>query len=225
MKDNITTALTIAKTYLSRFPRREDYGAHLTSSEFDNETTIYHPLTDEEKDIIRKYPKDSDDYNNLGEYLEDIGEKALLEKLFDGNTLSAIDTLDSCDLDDKLKFAEFSIQIREDDGSIRPPVKISCPMSDEQYVELLAQCLLESNRISMNMLVYRKPEIAQRIIRHMVWATYDNQCEMPKPFLCDLDEIKSVSRSILNPAEDILQLFESEDDTLKQFALSHQIEG
>ena len=77
---------------------------------------------------------------------------------------------------------------------------------------------------SVNMLVYKRPEIAQKIMSHIVSVYLDGICDYKEPFLCDLYELKNVVKSILDPFENKLQLFESNDEEIKEFVIKHQIE-
>ena len=75
----------------------------------------------------------------------------------------------------------------------------------------------------MNMLVYMKPKIAQHVISHLIWAYCDNMFEMSEPFICELDELKSIARSILDPSQDSLHLFSSDDIRILAFLKGHKI--
>ena len=213
----------IAEMYLQQHPRPLYYATHLSSTEDDSKMTLYHRLADEEIAVIRQWEKVNEEEEiGLQEYLEAENEE-LLEKLLSHSTPMELDVLDSCDLNDTLQFTRFSMQVLKEDGSLWPPHTIGCPLTDEEFVELLEQCLLTKNQLSMNMLVYRKPEIAQRVIRHLAWAYCDNQFETSVPFICELDELKSIARSILDPSQDCLHLFSSDDIRILAFLKGHKI--
>ena len=218
----------IAEMYLQQFPRPICYASHLSSSDDDSKLTVYHQLTDEELAIIQRWIDISVDENEdeieLQEYLEENGHDDLLGKLMEHDTPFLLDILDYVDLNDKQQFTQFSIQFKEDDGTWNRPQSIGSPLTDAEFVELLELCLLLSNRLSMNMLVYRKPELAKRIIEHMVWAYCDFQFESWYPSLIDLTELKSIARSILDPSVDILHLHDSEDIRIRAFMKGHKIE-
>ena len=52
----------------------------------------------------------------------------------------------------------------------------------------------------------------------------DGFYDFAEPFLCDLYELKAVAKSILDPFEDKLQLFESEDEDIRNFITRHKVE-
>ena len=220
-------AQQIAEMYLQKFPRPKSYAVHLSSTEDHSEMTFYQNLTDKEIAIIRSWEElpdnDEGDYT-LQEYLEENGYTDLLEKLMCQPTPFPLNILDWCDLNDTLQFTSFSIQFKEDNGNLGHPSYIGFPLTDSEFVELLVQCLLTSNRLSMNMLVYRMPELAQRIIAHLTWAYCDYQFETYNDSIIDLVNLKSVAQSILDPTVDILHLSESEDIRIKAFLKGHKIE-
>ena len=229
LKENekIETAHRIAEMYLQHFPRPNTYGAHLSSSESGYGLTIFHQLTEEEIATIRSWKENSIDEDGEEISLEDYlawKNEELLEKLIRNDSLYELDTLDSCDLESPLKFTKFSIQFKDDDGNLGYSFPFPCPLTDEEFVELLTFCLIEKNRISMNMLMYRKPEITQHVIEHLVWSYYDFRFESYKPSICELDELKSIAQSILDPSVDTLHLIDSEDIRIKAFLKEHKIE-
>ena len=113
-----------------------------------------------------------------------------------------------------MKLTKFSIQKIKEDGSLDVPRGKYCPLTDDEFVELLAQCLLESGNISMNNLVYRAPEITPKIIQYLLRGYLG---EYNGPVICDADELKEITRSILDPAKDVLHLSESEDIRIRAF--------
>ena len=75
----------------------------------------------------------------------------------------------------------------------------------------------------MNMLVYHKPELCQKIIKHITYASMDNQFENWSSYIADMCEHKDICERILNPFKDILNIFNSEDKEISNYALRHQI--
>ena len=211
MEEKLEVARQIAQMYIERFPRPLYYGA--TIQFFDEDYHIYyHQLTDEEMEIIKawkNYPVDEeeDDWGNLGDYLYN-NHRDLFEKLAEYDFPGEFVALESCDIDSPLKLTKFSIQKIKEDGSLDVPRGKYCPLTDDEFVELLAQCLLESGNISMNNLVYRAPEITPKIIQYLLRGYLG---EYNGPAICDADELKEITRSILDPAQDVLHLSESED--------------
>lgn len=226
-EEKTEVAHQIASMYLQQHPRPVSYATHLSSSEDESEFTFYHTLSDDEIAIIRQWQdlEDDEDDEEMGlqEYLMENHYDDLLDHLLSHLTPFQLDTLDYCDLDDALQFTSFSIQFLKDDGTLSTPAIIGCPLTDDEFVKLLQYCLLSSNRLSMNMLVYREPELAQRLVRHLVWSYCDYQFESYKPSICDLYELKSIARSILDPSTDILHLKDSQDIRIQAFLKEHTV--
>ena len=216
----------IAELYLKKFPREKKYGITLTSSECANEMTFYHPLSDEEIKILKGWREDpeNEEYGiSLWEYLEIEGCDDLTDKLLENPTPMHLDTISDCDIDNPLMFTAFSMQILNDDGTFRNPTYITIPFSDEEYLELLTELIKQSNRLSINMLVYQKPKMGQYIMSSLARGYMDYQFDLPNPFVCDMCELKHAAKDILDPFTDVLHLFESEDEEIRKFVIEHQI--
>ena len=224
LQKNLETAQKIADLYLEKFPREQSFGVKLVSSEDASELTLCHKLSEEEIDILRKCSQIATDEGcTLGEILEEEGHDELVEKLGYHDTYMPLDIIDSIDLNKPQKFTKFSFQSLKEDGTLRPKVYIGAPLTDDEFKEILVELLLDENRYSMNMLVYRKPELCQRIIRHLTYASMDYQFENCHPYIADMSELKDICDQILNPYKDVLQLFNSENKDLADFAFQHQI--
>lgn len=213
----------IAGIYLDRYPRKESYGVTLTSSEDASELTLYHTLSDKELEILRECSRIAEEEQfSLGEILESEGHHDLFEKFIEHDTARQLDTVYSIDLEKPLKFTNFSYQVITDNGELGYKKRIGINLTDDEFKELLAELLFFSNQYSMNMLVYRKPELCQKIIKHISYVSLDGY-ENSSPYIADMQELKSICESILSPAKDILGIFSSEDDNIKELAKSHQI--
>lgn len=217
-------AKRVANLYLELHPRVLSYGVALTSTEDDSEMTFYHKLTDEELEILRKcMAMAKEEECTLDEILETEGYAELLEKLVTNDSIMPLNIVESVDLDNPLKFTRFSFQNYPLDGSVRNKHYIGVPLTDEEYKEILVEMLLNENRYSMNMLMYRKPEIAKQIMEHIVCSSCDCYMDNYEPFVADMSEIRDVCDSILNPFKDVLNLLNGDDEELKEFARLHQI--
>ena len=76
----------------------------------------------------------------------------------------------------------------------------------------------------MNMLVYRKPALAQKIVEHITHiSSWDRISENYHPFIVEMPALKEACENILNPFKDILGIFHSEDKDVRYFATQHQI--
>lgn len=214
----------IAGIYLDMYPRKESYGVTLTSSEDASELTLYHTLSDKELEILRECSHIAEEEQfSLGEILEGEGHLDLIERFLEHDTARPLTIVDSIDLENPLKFTNFSYQVITDNGELGYKTKIGTNLTDDEFKELLAELLFFSNCYSMNMLVYRKPELCQKIIRHITYASMSYEIENCRPYIADMQELKTICESILNPAKDILGIFGSEDSNIKEFAERHQI--
>ena len=214
----------IATMYLQQHPRPVKYAVHLCSTEDDSDGIYYHTLSEEEQAIIRKWEADEDGEGlELDEFLETENHHELLLRLVENNSLFPLNWVQGCDLNDTLQFTRFSLRLLMDDGTLEKPGYIGVPLTDDEFLELLEQCLLHANRLSMNMLVYKKPELSQRIISHMLRVYLDGMYECHNPTIIELDELKSVARSILDPSTDILHLSGSDDPRIRTFLENHEI--
>ena len=222
---NQEMARKIAKYYVKHCPRKKSYGVQLESSEDDTAMTIYHRLTRDELRILREY-KASLDYQDeimLCEYLESKGYTDLLDKLLEHSTPFQLDLLIDCDLNHPLKFTQFTMRILHPDGTMGDARKVSVPLTDEQYVDLLARLLEHHNCYSLNMLVSDNPDLAKHIMHHLCVTEGVGFSEMCEPFVCEMTELKEVTESILNPIKDKLKLFEDVNLDVRDFAYLHQI--
>lgn len=218
------TANKIATIYLDKFPRKKSFGVTLTSTEDDSEMTFYHSLSDEELEILKKCSCIADEEEcSLAEILDNEGHVDLLEKLVEHDTPMPLNIVKSIDLHNPLKFTNFSYQGLQDNGELGYKSIIGTNLTDDEFKEILVELLLFSNRYSMNMLVYRKPDLCQKITRHIAYASMDYLFENSNSYIADMHEHKYICESILNPFKDILGIFNSNDDRTKTFAINHQL--
>ena len=220
---NRKTSEKIASLYLEKNPRDLFYGARLLGEDAE-EIWSYKKLTEEELNVLRKCSElAKSEECGLGEILESEGHVKLLEKLLEHESPYSLGYLDSIDLEHPLKFSGFAFQSVSAQATLDSEKIIGVDLTDEEYKEILIELLLNSNHYSMNMLVYRKPELAQQIMEHLSYASMDFMFENWEPFVADMKELKEVCEKILNPFKDTLSLFECENPVIKTFVLRHQI--
>ena len=218
-------ARKIAHLYLNKFPRLYSYGVKLVSSEDDSEGTFYFKLNNEELEVLKGFvnrPEEDLDID-LHEWLEAEEQNELLDKLLDVYSPFQLNLLSDVDLDHPLKFTRFVVRGQKSDGTLTNPEYIGVDLTDDEYVDIMTDLLKSSNHYSVNMMVYKRPEIAQKIMSHIVGVYLDGIGDYKEPFLCDLYELKVVVKSILDPFEDKLQLFESDDEGITKFVTCNQI--
>jgi len=218
-------ARIIAHLYLDKFPRPCSYGVKLVSSEDDSEGTFYFKLNQEELEVLRGFVNRPNEDLNIGlhEWLEAEEQNELMDKLLDVYSPFQLDLLSDVDLDHPLKFSRFVVRGQKTDGTLTNPEYIGVDLTDDEYVDIMTDLLKSSNHYSVNIMVYKRPEIAQKIMSHIVSVYLDGVWDYQEPFLCDLYELKVVVKSILDPFEDKLQLFESDDEGIAKFVTRNQI--
>ena len=223
-ESNLEVAQKIASLYLEKFPRKQSYGVTLSSSEDDSEMTFFYRLSEDEIEILHKCSAiASEDNCSLDEILSEEGYEGLVEKLTENPTPMPLNILESIDLDNPLKFTAFHFQSINEDGTLGHKRQIGTVLTDDEFKEILIELLLHSNLYSMNMLVYHKPELCQKIIKHLTYASMDNKFENWATYIADMSEHKDICEKILNPFIDILNIFNSDDKTIAKFAIDHQI--
>ena len=219
------TAMSIVNLYLEKFPRQDGYLVKYYYSEWPNNTEFsYYYLTDEQLKVLKECSKIAEEIEcSLQEILETEGHKDLLEYLAPGENPSQVDTIESIDFENTEKFVRFDVQLVEAERRLSPSNLYGVEITDEEYKELLIELMLFRNRYSMNMRAYRKPELCQKIMKNLTWATWDNVDENYNPFIVDMKELKIACESILNPFKDVIGIFNSEDKVIKDFARTYQI--
>ncbi len=223
-QSNLEVAHVIADLYLKQYPRELSYGVKLTSSEDDSELILYHELSKEEIEILKKCSAIAvEEVCTLDEILSGEGYDELVEKLVEHDTPMDLDIVDSIDLDNPLKFTQFSFQSLNEDGTLGYKRSLGMNLTDDEFKEILEELLLYKNHYSMNMLVYHKPELCQKIMRHLTYASVDYKYENWNFYIADMIEHKEICEKILNPFKDVLGLFKSKDSNIKEFALCHQL--
>ena len=213
----------IAALYLEKYPRKKLFGVELSSSEDDSEGTFYQELTNEEINILQKCVGIAEEENIPIDEILCVEAPELADNLLEHNTPMPLNTIASVDLEHPLKFTGFSFHEFPHNNKSGYERNINVELTDDEFREILVELLLNNNRYSMNMLVYRKPEIAQKIIQHLTFASCDFLFENCNPFVCDMVEQKEICENILNPFKDILGLFDCKNESIRKFVENHQI--
>lgn len=78
----------------------------------------------------------------------------------------------------------------------RHPVKVKVQLTDEEYIYLLIQNMLEKN-LTFNRLIMLRPELAQKINLQIDGCYYDYNIKWDEPFLVIFDEINADAEKIL----------------------------
>lgn len=227
-------AKTISDMYIQKFPRPLTFGVEL---EYGRIISIpQNALTKEEVEILRDCSKMTrPEYHfNIIEVLNRENHEDIAEKIF---SLTGVDhyggyeeSIKSIDLNNP-QYAEFTVKELDTDGSLGEERNYSVPLTNDEYKEILEELIFYSNCCTMNMFVYNKPQISEKIMRYLSYATWREEhmnqaCvsgQNPNPFIVEMTELKSVCERILNPFVDDLGLFSTEDNILKETAIRQQI--
>ena len=164
--------------------------------------------------------EDDKDCLNIG--VANAEKEKLLKKLLEPELASGKELIE-VDLETPIKNTTFCIWEQNEDKCTMRSKFVDLNLTDDEFKTLLVEHLMCSNKYTFNMLVYRQPELAQKLIWRMSYASMDYKRENVNPFICEMTDIRKVAESILNPSVDALGLFESSDEDLKEFAIKHQI--
>ena len=228
--ENKRIAHRIATMYLSRAERLTTYG--ITMKSYDgSEDTYYVQLTPKQLNIFDQCQRIADEQKEiLQNVMLNQGLNGLLKDIIPIEATYWHDYLDSIDLSNPIKLCRLTCY--EWQGKNRPMdvQKATIRMNDQDYCDLLEILLINKNEYSMNALMCDRPDLAAKIIDTLtedIWdPSFVNEnpyLDKKNPFFINLSEHKHVVKSILDPYEDSLGLFHSEDSELKNFAIRHQI--
>lgn len=197
-KDMRETAEKLAKQYITNNPRELRYPIMLISSEDDSFSVYHFSLTEEELKVLRSWealsPEEKDDYAHLDEFLTANGYDALEEKLTNVDSLFALNIVQDCDTSKPESFMKTSARIHLD-GELTPSCTVLIPLSDEDYVTLLTEYLLEEG-MTINRLLPLQPAIVAKIMPSAIGALERGVCYLRHDFVLSLDEIASVAEDI-----------------------------
>lgn len=240
------SARKIADLYLEKFPRKLCCEVTVGPSELIS--TFLLEVSDDEIAILTECMQSVGaegmlhrDGNTLEAVLKQKGYTDLLNRLckfFASNeTREMIDAMnkffsrqltpyiDSVNLHNFRKYATFGYFEYRGDNAPSKEQFVELPLTDEEFREILAKCLYSANRYTMNELIADMPMLSQRLMRMSMAETCAFIKNDVHPFILDMTEIKSVAARILNPFEDLLGLFGSEDEEMKEFLKENQLIG
>lgn len=222
-RTDIEVAARVADMYLEKFPRAQSYAVKLVSSYSRSEWTTYHLFTAEEQEILRKcFARAAAELCTLQEVLDKgYAPKELVEKLHENVSVYDFDTIESVDLDNPKKLTNFGIQTIDTEGNLGLKHFTWVELTDEEYKEILAELLANANHYSINMMVFQKPELAQKIMKRLAF-TEEGSHLVKDPFLVDMVELSLDAESILNPFVDVLGLFDY-GSSFRDFAVRNQV--
>lgn len=213
-----TVAYRIADMYLERFPREKRYAITLASSdlEHEREETFYYPMLEEDLSVLRKWESLNDEerkkYDNLEGFLSTLDkDEQFRDMCLEPYSYPWLDVIDDCDTRNPLRFTEFTVRTVNADYTLEEPRTVIVPLTDEEYKKIFAYAIQEHNHLSMNNLIYRLPEIAAKITKHISYALYDFMVETFQYFIFEATEIHNAIDEVLDPNKDVLGICNSDD--------------
>lgn len=215
-------AARIAAMYLEKHPRPELYLFNLCSSENDSEGSYYKKLSKEDMAVIQRWKPDNEEDISLDEFLA-FEDPELYDRLIDNDSIYQLNMIASCDLNDMKKYSPCLIHQYNEGKKDHRIYDSSFPLDDEEFIELLADRIDTQLGVSLNSIVVNRPELGQRIMRHLVDVTWGIPGDNPYPFFVILTEIEIAAKKILDPHTDDLGLFVSDDEDLKNYAIRKEI--
>ena len=193
-------AAQIASWYLENHPRPEYFLTSLCSSSEDSEGAYYRKLDESEKDLVRKW-EEGRRCMTLDRFIKS-EDRELYDHLVCNRSLYALDMIRSCDLKDMKKFSACKIRQYEKDTDSYRTYDSIFPLSDEEFIELLTDRIAIYRDLTMNSVVVHHPELAQKIMRHLICLT-GMEGENFHPFLVTFTEIDDAFEDIARHQEDL----------------------
>ena len=205
-KELMADKMRLAQEYVNNNPREESYPVTLGSIDDDSHGIYCHKLSDDEKALIMAWQTMTENDELYGADLDEfLAEKnvELRDRLLANDSVYTLNHLDSCDLNDPQKFTKCTIrEFYEKDGTFSSPCNVDVPLSDDEYVLILA-AFISDPKFTMNKLIYKLPEIGSKIMAHIVNVTYNDAFENPNPFIVIFNEMEDAARMIRKNNNDI----------------------
>lgn len=241
------TSRKIADMYLKRFPRKYSCDVIVGPSELLLASFLFE-VSDDDIAILNECMQDvySDSAahgkgKTLEAVLKEKGHTDLLNRLrsclASGEPKRVTETMsrrcsremkpyiDSVFLDEIKKYATFRYTECRDDDATNYDQMIELPLTDGEFRQILTKCLTCASRYTMNKLIGDMAMHSQRLMQTAIAETCGYTDNNAYPFILDMVEIKDVAARILDPFEDLLGLFGSEDEDIKAFLEAHQCIG
>ena len=239
------SARKIADLYLERFPRKLCCEVNVGPAGLSFASFLLE-VDDDEIGILRECMKSVDndswcrsDVTTLEVVLKQKGYTDLLnrlrkplatdEKKKDIEHLSKFFSckqtpyISSVNVHELKKYATFGYFEYRGDDAPRNEELVELPLTEDEFRDILVKCLYTANRYTMNELIVDMPILSQRLMRMAMVETDFHLRENASPFILDMTEIKYVAARILDPFVDLLGLFGSDDQVIKDFLAKNQL--
>ena len=239
MRDKITKHETMAREYLSKKERSKFYFLSGVSAfeHDDSEVGYMHALTDEEVANLKVACSRA-----YAGYMETLGKEYSMEEIPADLDLFQLEGMDD-ELDKfmfDLCYDQMDMKLQNMDlehphylyrmtcrgynerrGEMMKPVSFNVSLTDDEYVYLLGQQLMNRYGFNFNRLLLLRPELAQKICERAESAYCGWICSNNMPFLIQMDDVRADAEAIAGPEPITCQLHESCDgDVMRQVVVN-----
>ena len=239
MRDKITKHETKAREYLLKKERSKFYFLSGVSAfeHDDSEVGYMHALTDEEVANLKEACSRA--YSG---YMETPGKEYSMEEITADLDLFQLEGMDD-ELDKfmfDLCYDQMDMKLQSMDlehphylyqmtcrgynerrGEMMKPVSFNVSLTDDEYVYLLGQQLMNRYGFNFNRLLLLRPELAQKICERAESAYCGWICSNNMPFLIQMDDVRADAEAIAGPEPITCQLHESCDgDIMRQVVVN-----
>ena len=239
MRDKITKHETMAREYLLKKERSKFYFLSGVSAfeHDDSEVGYMHALTDKEVDCLKEACSRA-----YAEYAETPGKGYSIEEITADLSLNELEGLDdeldkflidlcydqmdmhlhAMDLEHPHYLYQMSCRgYNERRGEMMNPVSFKVSLTDDEYVYLLSQQLMNRYGFNFNRLLLLRPELAQKICERAESAYCGWICSNNMPFLIQMDDVRADAEAIAGPEPITCQLYgHSDGDIMRQVVVN-----
>lgn len=232
MRGEIGKYETMAREYLRKKERTKYYllSGFSAYEDDDRDVDMMHALTDEEvaslKNLFSKayaeYKETPDKEYSLEEIASDLGlyelegiddelDTFLIDDCFDRMNMR----LQSMDLDHVHYLYRMSCRgFDERRGEMMNPVSFRIELTDDEYVFLVGQQLMNRYGFNFNRLLLVRPALAQKICERAESAYFGWISPNNMPFLIQMDDVRADAEAIAGPESITCQLYEYADESI-----------
>lgn len=232
MRDEIGKYETMAREYLMKKERAKYYllSGFSAYEDDDSDVDIMHALTDEEVVSLKKlfskaYAECQEtpgkEYS-IEEIVSDFGLHELegiddeLDAFLIGDCFDRMNMhLQSMDLDHVHYLYRMSCRgYDERRGEMMDPVSFRVELTDDEYVFLVGQQLMNRYGFNFNRLLLVRPALAQKICERAESAYFGWISPNNMPFLIQMDDVRADAEAIAGPEPITCQLYEYADESI-----------
>ncbi len=194
-QNRLDEARRMAEAFIEAHPKKDLYPVEYDRPEDDMELCFLLPMSEEELELVKRLKEWNEEEEN--EELEDARDK-FYDSLIDRTGFPFYDSENPWlvkEIGNKpehtFKFTAAVLKARDKPAELS---KVGVPLEDEEYIVLLAWGLFHRSRQdsihSFNRLRDELPELYDKIIRHVEYATNDFVIREENPYAVFMDEME-----------------------------------